>query len=210
MALVSQKPVPAPDSLHDEKSDISGDLQIEPRDVTFATQDPDERIFILTRKDVITNFYWALQVGILTVAPIIFYLVGLNFDLAITEFLALEYQALLLFLYYSMIFTYALFKFNEWYFNVFLVTNKRIMVYKFSSLNRYKVAEAELKNIQDVSQSVVGLLPSVFNYGNIVIQTAAQKGKFQVRNVPKVTWLRDVLVDLSRLSHGDDFSELYD
>jgi membrane protein YdbS with pleckstrin-like domain len=198
---VNQEPVPPPSSLREENSDISGDLQIEPRDVRFATQDPDEKIYVLTRQDVITNLAWALQAGIMAVLPAIFYVAIINFGINFGQITPVSYQGLALFLYYSVVFTYIIFKFNEWYFNVFIVTNKRILAFQFTPLNRYRVSEAELRNIQDVSEAVIGLFPSVFGYGNLFIQTAAEKEKFKIENVPKATWLRDVIVDLTRLSH---------
>lgn len=45
-------------------------------------------------------------------------------------------------------------------------------------------AEAELNKIQDISYTASGLLPTIFNFGNVTIQTAGEKPTLEFELVP--------------------------
>lgn len=186
-------------------SDGIGTLQVQPdpEEVGFATQDADEQLFILARRDIITNVGWIIQVALLIAVPIGLLVALGDLQLDIGQVIPASVQLMIVSIYFTAVSTYALLRLNDWYYNIFLVTNKRILKYEFNPLNRFKVSEAELHNIQDVSQSVIGVFPSLFDYGNILIQTAASRVKFKVEQIPRATWLRDILIDLSRLSRGN-------
>lgn len=193
--------VNAPRSMFERlHEDIFGSVKIKPTNFTFATQDPDEEIYILTRKDIITNFGWVVRFAFFTTLPFFFgtLFTALNFDL--TEIVQPRFLWTFGLFYYSAWFTYAIIEFNDWYYDTFIVTNKRIVHYIYNPIVRYKVSEAELYNIQDVSESVLGVIPSVFDYGDLLIQTASQKNKFRIEKLPEITELRDIIVDLTRLA----------
>jgi membrane protein YdbS with pleckstrin-like domain len=182
------------------KEGIFGSLQIVPKNFTFATQDSDEEIYILTRKDVLTNVGWVFQVSLFLILPIFIFIFFNNINFNINDIIPLRFIIVGILFYYSACFSYGIIKFNDWFFDVFIVTNKRVIHYIYNPIARYKIAEAELYNIQDVSEEVIGVLPTIFNYGDLLIQTASQITKFEVINLPRITELRDVLIDLVRLT----------
>jgi hypothetical protein len=181
-----------------EDGDAFGGLIVKPEDIRFATQDSDEDIFILTRRDAITNLGWIFRLAFLIIIPIILLAVVYNYRIELFRYITPSAFSILLSLYVSGIFTYGLIKFSEWYYNIFIITNKRIIEYTFTPLSKVRTSEAELIHIQDVSESVVGILPVFFDYGDLLIQTAAQHTRFTIESVPRVTWLRNILVDLGR------------
>lgn len=189
--------------LNPAESDRLAGLQVRPSHIEFATQDPDEEIYILTRKDILTNIGWVTQIFIFALLPVIATILLNQMDVDLTPVIPLNIIILISLIYYSILISMTLFNIIRWYFNVFIVTNKRLINYKFNIITRFKASEAELRNIQDVSQSVVGFLPTVFNYGNLLIQTAAERNKFYIERVPRPTWLRDVIVDLVRLTREE-------
>jgi|GEM_PF-5479256 len=87
----------------------------------------------------------------------------------------------------------------SWYYDIYLVTSERILHYAYQPLASYKVLEAEIENIQEVTQATVGFAPSLFGYGDIIVRTAASRNKFYFRAVSRPVWFRDVIADLSRL-----------
>jgi hypothetical protein len=177
-----------------------GGLVTRPQNTTFATQDADEEIYIIARRDIISNLGWISTAAIMAVIPALIVLFAANFNIALSEFTPLRYQIFALTFYYSFVFTYIIANLSDWYYNVLIVTNKRILNYTFKLFSSKKVSEADLDKIEDVSQMTVGVLPVFFDYGDLFIQTAGQKTKFLIRSVPRPTWLRNVLVDLSRLT----------
>lgn len=66
-----------------------------------------------------------------------------------------------------------------------IVTNKKIIALKqISFLNREQI-EIDFNKIQEIKSRIAGILPTIFNYGEITIQTASgnQNIKFQyIRN----------------------------
>ncbi|MFW5702992.1 MAG: hypothetical protein ACOCXP_03440, partial [Candidatus Dojkabacteria bacterium] len=145
-------------------SDFVGGVIIDPpdNDINFATQDRDEEIYVVLRKAVITNFGWVLNLSFYFVLPIVIYVVLLGFGADISGLFPDGYLFTIPLIYYSVLITSAIVQFNKWYYNLLIITNKRFVNYSFRPLAAYKVSEANLDNIQDVSQSTIGVLPSVF------------------------------------------------
>jgi len=196
--------LPMAQLLRHEEGDVFGGLQVKPRFVTVATQDPDESVYILARKDVITNLGWVFNFALLFSLPLIVFLAVRFFQLSLSSFMPILYFVFILIAYYALILFYGLINFTRWYYNIFIVTNKRIINYKFSPFARYEVAEASLSNIQDVTEVTSGFLPSIFDYGNLFIQTSGTFNKFEIQQVPRPTWLRNILIDLSKLTRSPE------
>ncbi len=184
--------------LKKDKSKFLGMLQVQPENVEFASQDKDEKVFIVARKDISTNFWWIMELIIVGLSP--FFLIYIFSYLKENKIIQIEipFSIIIIFLLvlYSIIFTIAVMRFTQWYYNVFIVTNKRIIYYIFKPLTGYKTSEANLQRIQDVSESVKGILPTFFDYGDLVIQTAGERVSFRIKQVPRPTWLRDTIIDL--------------
>jgi hypothetical protein len=65
------------------------------------------------------------------------------------------------------------------------------------SLFHRTISEVDLYQIQDATSEVHGLLPSLFNYGDIVLQTAGPVPKFYFRNVANPNGLREQILRLA-------------
>ncbi|KXK26768.1 MAG: hypothetical protein TR69_WS6001000789 [candidate division WS6 bacterium OLB20] len=193
------------------KSGLLGQLSVYPRGVSFATQDRGEHVYILARKHVITNLGWVFRATLLAVLPLLV-IIGTEIladsfpqfiprDFTLWELLAPGAWLVMAAIYYVNIFSYVFARFIDWYFDIYLVTSERFVHIEFRILTGKFISEAPLKNIEDVSQQVVGLFPALFNYGDIIITTASERGKFRFESVPDPTWFRDVLTDLNKLVH---------
>jgi hypothetical protein len=197
------------DILPREESRMFGQLDVYPPRVTFGGQNKGERIFIMVRQHILTNLGWVIRTAILIVAP---FLVSIAIDyasgifpqsfpdgVAVLKLLPAMVWIGLGLIYYSSVFTYAFANYIDWYFDIYFVTSERIIHNEFVFLKGKSVSEAPLENIQEVSQSVIGFLPSIFNYGDVIVQTAAEKGKFFFHSVPDPAWFTDVLADLAKI-----------
>jgi len=65
------------------------------------------------------------------------------------------------------------------------------------SLFARTIAEVDLFQIQDVSSEVHGIFHSVFNYGDVYLQTAGPVPKFVLYNVPNPDKLRQAILELA-------------
>ena len=91
--------------------------------------------------------------------------------------------------------------FLNWYFNVYIVTSKNIIDVDFHSILFKNIDMAPLRNIEDTSSSMAGLLNSIFNYGNVVVQTAGSSENIEFSSVPKPHQVADFILDHIHKTH---------
>jgi len=187
-----------------------GILEIYPEHVSFNSQDPGESIYILMRSHIAVNVGWVMRFIMAVIFPVLVFVTYRVFGallishgiepIGIIQLMPFSNWVMALLLYYSLAFSYALTNFLDWYFDVYLVTNLRILHVDFKVFTGKSVAEAALVNIEDVSTTIVGFLPSFFDYGDVLVQTAAEKTKFNLLALSNPSWFRDVITDLSNLA----------
>jgi hypothetical protein len=145
--------------------------------VRFDAQEDDEDIILLLRAHPITQ----LPVIINSVTLIIFLIVIDYFVKGYASFAKLFFVNLFGFL---LIFSYAWYNFLKWFFNVGLVTTKRIVDVDFTGMVSKEVTEARLSRIEDVTSKNVGYLGSLFNYGDVFVQTAGTEANIEFFQIP--------------------------
>lgn len=164
---------------------------VKPRRIRFETQDPEEHVLLLLRKHGVTNLGWAATSLFLLVVPFLWEWLPL--------FVALPmgYQVMLILSWYMVVVGYAFEKFLSWYFNVYIVTDERIIDYDFYSLLYKRVSEAKIDRIEDVTYEMGGALMNLFNYGTVFIQTAGELREFDFVAVPKPETVVKLLNELT-------------
>jgi hypothetical protein len=83
-----------------------------------------------------------------------------------------------------------------YYLNVQIVTNKRAVDITQKGLLSHTVAELDLNHVEDVTAEVEGFFPTMFDFGNVYIQTAAERERFVFSNVPHPTSVEKLVLDL--------------
>ena len=182
-------------------------VSVYPVNLFFDVQNPGEVIYIMMRKHFITNLPWIIKGVIFALVPFII--------LAVTDLIIIGGEKIIfesvfnqagtafwlvaLAIFYSGIFSYLIGNYLNWYFNIYLLTNERVIHIHFRIFTGKIVSEAALEKIEDISQQIFGFFPSIFNYGDVFVQTAAEKSKFLFKSVSDPSWFRDVLGDLVSL-----------
>ncbi len=163
-----------------------------PDKIQVNIQDKDEKIVLILRQHAIT------QVGKLFVLIMALVLIPaiLNFAGFVD---ALPNKFAIAFDLFWMILAFGLLtkSFLSWFFNVYVITDERVIDVDFHSVIYYNVSSAKIGNIEDVTTKTVGPLAAIFNFGNILIQTAGEKNEFEFTHVPqpaKVTKLLNELI----------------
>ena len=100
--------------------------------------------------------------------------------------------------YYLTILIFFYERFTDYYLDMWVVTNDRIINVEQKGLFARTVAEVDLYKILDVTSDIKGIFPSIFNYGNINLQTAGAELRFNFYNVPKPHLLRKEIIELIR------------
>lgn len=157
------------------KSPLSS-LLVNPHVFSFEEISEDENIYLVARPHWITNLSWILMTIIMALVPIL-----MNF-IPIAE-LGAKYRAVISFAWYLVTFAFAFEKFLSWYFDVVIITNKRIIDIDFANLLMKKFSEARLSVIQDITSRVNGVAQTLFNYGNISVQTAGEMPEITLEKI---------------------------
>ncbi len=175
-----------------EKGGMFSAFKAYPKNVSFEIKDKDEKIVLMLRQHPIVNIPWIFISILLFLCPSILSRIGV-FDLLPTG-----YPFIIRLVFWMVTFTYAIEGFYKWYFNVFFITTKRIMDVDFFNLVVRKVTDAELKNIQDVTYMTNGAIGTVFNFGNVVVQTASEIPELIFERVPSPERVANALDDLRK------------
>ncbi|HVM90940.1 MAG TPA: PH domain-containing protein [Verrucomicrobiae bacterium] len=97
--------------------------------------------------------------------------------------------------------------FLDYLLDIWIVTNKRILNIEQTGLFSRTVSELRLYRIQDVTSHVNGFIATVFDYGNVEIQTAGEKEHFVFENIPHPTRISKTILDLSELDRKQHLDE---
>ena len=180
-----------------QKSEIQGhdhrlfsSFCLYPDDVDFETRESKEKIILLLRQHPIVNLRWIFGTILLLTGPTI-----INF-FGIFSFLPTGFPLIISLAWYLVTSAYAIEGFLNWYFNVYFITTARIVDVDFYNLIDKRVSNAEIEMIQDVTYQTGGVVRTMVNYGDVIIQTAAEVSEFKFEAVPNPERVTKILDDL--------------
>lgn len=173
---------------------------VHPEGVSFEDQEPNETILLFLRRDKITNIPWILTSMLLILFPILLMIV---FQISGNPFGFLsQFQFVVSLLYFLCIITYIFINFINWFYNISLITNERVIDVDFYNIINKSVSATKISLISDVSFSQSGTIQTVFDYGNVLIQTAAAVDKFELERIPRPHEVVQILESL--IGEGDN------
>lgn len=156
-----------------------------PEGVSFEDQEPDEKILLFVRRHLNTNIHWVFVTLVLALIPVILFILKDRLTPLLFLGLPIRFIVVLNLFYYLLVITYFFVNYITWYFNLFLITNKRIIEVNYADLVYKNVSATKLTLIQDASYKQVGVLRSFFDYGDVLLQTAGSLDNFSFEAVPK-------------------------
>lgn len=158
--------------------------------------DKDEHIIFEVRKHWFVLARETTLSFLAFIAPAIFY--------AIFSVLPIEVNSpgngivLFLFLYafWLLVVWMVLFIFwTDYYLDVWIITNKNLVDVEQNGLFDREIATMQLSKIQDVISEQHGIMSSLLNFGNLIVQTAGTEREFVIRGVKDPNVLRKQLSD---------------
>jgi hypothetical protein len=161
-----------------------------PENIDFEARDNQEQVVMLIRRHPITNLGWLLTSAVMILAPMVLS----RFPLL--DFLPETYRFIVLLGWYLLVTAYVLQSFLGWLFNVHIVTDERIIDISFSNLIYKQVSDANIDKIQDVTYKMGGVVRTLFNYGDITVQTASEVPNFEFEAVPNPAKVAKMLQEL--------------
>ena len=161
-----------------------------PDKVHFIAADSNERVILLLRKHPITNIPWIITAILMVIAPL------LLDALPLFDAIPLNIRLIASLFWYLITIAFILEEFLAWFFNVYIVTDERVFDVDFVNLIYREITDANIDQIQDVTTKVGGVIPTIFNYGDVVIQTAAEIPQLEFVAVPRPDTAAQVLRQL--------------
>lgn len=86
--------------------------------------------------------------------------------------------------------------FTDYYLDTWVVTNERIINIEQHGLFQRVASELDLTTVQDVTAEISGVLETVFQYGDVEIQTAGEKEHFEFRHVPHPERVKEIIMQM--------------
>lgn len=159
--------------------------------VTFDNQDPDEEIILVLRAHPITQLPWIINSAILFTLLVLF-----NFSFLTTYITSAQLLYINIFIF-IMILSYMFFNFLSYFFNVGIVTNKRVLDFDYYVIIYKEFTEAKLARVEDITAKSGGYFASLFNFGDVFIQTAGTEANIEFLKVARPQDVVDIINGLT-------------
>lgn len=155
-----------------------------PQSVVFGDQQEHEIILLLLRRHFVTNVPWLIKAGLFALFPLVIELI-ISTGLISLSFFSSEAKIIIYSFYYFLIISgYMFVKYITWFYNISIVTNVRVMDVDYSNIIVEHVSATKLSQVEDVSYLQIGLVRSIFDYGDVHLQTAGTASNFEFLAVP--------------------------
>ncbi len=161
-----------------------------PRKADFLNKDPEEEVILILRRHPITNLGWIIFGIAMLFAPAI-----LKY-FPILDFLPESFAFIAVVGWYMLTVAFIFEQFLSWYFNVNIVTDERVFDVDFVNLIYREMTDANIDQIQDVTVKIGSASRTLFNFGDIVIQTSAEIPQIEFQAVPKPDRVARILREL--------------
>lgn len=149
-----------------------------PPSTHFDSQEQGEEVVLFLRQHLIVNVPWILLVLLALAIPSSFGVMPFFVNLPSA------YQIVITLMWYLFVAGFAVAKFMGWFFNIYILTDERIVDIDFVNILYRRISVAKLDEVQDVNVVASGAFQTFFNFGNVFIQTAAEVTQFEFINIP--------------------------
>lgn len=141
--------------------------------------------FVMARIIAVFVAFLLLPPIVLTLLPYLTQYLGPELVEPLTNFLlALYIMVLLVFLFLVWM---------DYYLDMWIITNERIIDVEQRGLFNRQIAEIPLQHVQDVTIEVRGIIETFLKFGTIRIQTAGER-EFKIEYVPRLYEAKDLIL----------------
>ncbi len=171
-----------------------------PLGIKFSQQEPNEEVILFLRRHIITNIPWLITTLTLIALPIAVSYMLQTTNLSL-RFLSPQSSFIILVFYYLIVIGYSFANFINWFYNIGIVTNKRVMDIDFTNLSSLNVSATNVTDIADASYTQKGFAQQLYNYGDVILQTETKTQNFIFEKTPKPAQAVNII---SQLIGGDN------
>jgi len=172
----------------------------------MSALEPNERIYLLKRRHPIVLKFQILPLASFLIFLFLLVSFFLSHKISLPELLTENFpQFLSVRLNFVLAFLFSLtlpifwclifFEITKYYFTYWIITNQRIIETKLVGLFNVQYSSVELDKIQDITVKIKGLLPSIYHFGDLKIETAAEKGEFVLDQIEDPELVKQIIFE---------------
>ena len=180
---------------------------------------PNERIYILKRRHRIVLFLQIFLASFFFISIFLFVFFLSFYKISLPSFLVEKFPnisnykfnivlaflfSLILPIFWLIIF----FMITQYYLTYWVVTNQRIIEAKLMGLFNVYYSSIELDKIQDLRTTIKGVLPAIFRFGDLRIQTAAEKGEFILDQIGDPELVKQIIFE-AKIDYQKKYDQSY-
>jgi membrane protein YdbS with pleckstrin-like domain len=165
------------------------------KDVRFEGEERQEVTLFVLRAHPITNLGWVLATSLVLILPGLV-LAFLFFNKTVSVPVSATTVIFSILVWFLVILGVAFQQFVFWYFNIYILTNKRVVDIDFYGLFHRKVSQCTLNSVQDVTYTKAGILHNFLDFGDIHLQTAGTEVHFDFISIPDPEGSQHLILDI--------------
>jgi len=96
----------------------------------------------------------------------------------------------------------------DYFFDIWIITSERIINIEQKGMFARKASELRFQKIQDITTEVTGFMPTIFNYGDVRIQTAGENEEFIFRTIPDPYNTKNIIMNLQKQAEESSKQEI--
>ena len=96
-------------------------------------------------------------------------------------------------IYFLSVWLFAFLEFTDYYLDTWIITNERIINIEQQGLFNRTASELDLAAVQDATAEIRGIWQTLFTYGNVFVQTGAEKGRFHFKNIDNPEHVKEIV-----------------
>lgn len=99
-------------------------------------------------------------------------------------------------IYFFSVWLFTFTEFTDYYLDTWIVTNERIINIEQKGLFSRVASELPLDAVQDVTSDVQGVIHTMFDYGDVIVQTAGQIKQFHFKEIPTPEKIKEQIIHI--------------
>lgn len=150
----------------------------------FPGQKPDEIVKVLVRPHWLILLRTVAAILFLAIVPLAVLAVLVANQTDPFSGIGLAVTAVTVPAYYLTLITWFFIAWVDYYLDVGIVTDQRIIDIDQLGLFRRNIAELDCRMVQDIDSDKSGVLETIFDFGTVTVQTAGERPNFTFHAVP--------------------------
>jgi uncharacterized membrane protein YdbT with pleckstrin-like domain len=169
---------------------------------------PDEKLVYFLRRHPITLWSIVLSLLVLVSFPPLGYWYVSQYQPGLLEnSTTLTFIILIGSVFFLFAWLFLFQNFIDYYLDMWIVTNRRILNIEQIGMFSRRVSELRLYRIQDVTATVSGIIHTMFDYGEVEIQTAGEKEHFLFEDITHPNAIAKTILELAEIDRREHLDE---